>query len=131
MNEPPKNAIGYIYITKNLIDGRKYIGQHHSRYFDSSYLGSGKILKQAIDKYGRENFTTEILEWCASDDELAEKEKSWIGKANAVESREYYNILPGGPGGSIVWRNESHVWQTPHRGNSQKDFRVTYRKDVW
>lgn len=120
MNEAPKNAVGYIYITKNLVDGRRYIGQHHAQHFDSSYLGSGKILKQAINKYGRNNFTTEILEWCFSDNELTEKEKSWIDKANAVESREYYNILPGGPGVQLFGEN-NHMFGKHHTEETRKN----------
>lgn len=56
--------IGYVYLTTNLINGRKYIGMHKKTYFDENYKGSGKILRQAFDKYGWENFKCEVLEWC-------------------------------------------------------------------
>lgn len=39
-----QNYIGYIYITTNLINGKKYIGQHKSKSFDLNYFGSGKLL---------------------------------------------------------------------------------------
>ena len=50
----------YIYLTINTINDMKYIGKHYGE-LDDSYLGSGKILKRAIDKYGKENFTKSIL----------------------------------------------------------------------
>ena len=37
---------GYIYITTNIINGRKYIGKHKSEIFETWYKGSGaKILE--------------------------------------------------------------------------------------
>lgn len=65
---------GYIYLTENLINSKKYIGQHKNNSFNPSYLGSGTILKQAINKYGKENFKVEVLEECNSKEELNEKE---------------------------------------------------------
>ena len=50
----------YIYLTTNKINGMKYIGKHYGE-LDDSYLGSGKILKRAIEKYGKENFEKSIL----------------------------------------------------------------------
>lgn len=43
---------GYIYITTNLVNGKKYIGRHKSEVFDESYKGSGLLLSRSIDKYG-------------------------------------------------------------------------------
>ena len=53
---------GYIYLTTNLVNGRKYIGKRISPVFDIKYNGSGTLLKKAINKYGKENFKTEIIE---------------------------------------------------------------------
>lgn len=87
---------GYIYLTTNLINDKKYIGQHKSPIFDEKYKGSGKYLCRAIKKYGWDNFICEIIEVCSSADELNEKEEYWIEFYNAVESTEYYNIARGG-----------------------------------
>jgi hypothetical protein len=51
--------ISIIYCTTNKINGKKYIGSHNKRKLN--YLGSGTDLKQAIKKYGKENFTRQIL----------------------------------------------------------------------
>lgn len=53
---------GYIYLTTNRVNGKKYIGRHKASTFDSTYYGSGKIITQAILKEGIENFTCEILD---------------------------------------------------------------------
>ena len=71
---------GFIYITTNHVNGKKYIGQ--KKYDDKGkwkdYLGSGKHLKNAINKYGRENFSKEIIEECETKELLNEREKYWI-----------------------------------------------------
>lgn len=87
---------GYIYITTNLINGKKYIGRHKSKIFDPRYLGSGIILTKAIAKYGRKNFKVELLCECNSSEELDDKEKDCIKEYDAIESNEFYNIAEGG-----------------------------------
>ena len=69
---------GYIYLTTNLINSRKYIGQHKSECFDTNYYGSGKVLLQAINAYGKDNFKCEILCECFSAEELNAKEEFYI-----------------------------------------------------
>lgn len=89
-----------IYKTTNLINGKFYVGKDVKN--NNSYLGSGKILKQAIEKYGIENFEKEILEYCSSIEELEEREKFWIRELNAIE--QGYNLTEGGTGGD-TWTN--------------------------
>ena len=52
---------GFIYITTNLINGKKYIGQKKFIRQWEYYLGSGRHFKNAINKYGKENFIREII----------------------------------------------------------------------
>lgn len=87
---------GYVYITINNINQKKYIGQHKSETFDESYKGSGKILKLAFIKYGKSNFSTQIIEKCYSKEELDNKEKYWIKYYNADLNNDFYNIKTGG-----------------------------------
>lgn len=93
-----KKRFGYIYITTNLVDGKKYIGQHAYSEFNENYKGSGVYLQKAIKKHGKENFKVEILEWCYSQEELDEREVYWIDFYQAVESDEFYNLAKGGDG---------------------------------
>ncbi len=92
---------GFIYETTNLINGKKYIGQHkrsnnHKDPDDEGYLGSGTHLVNALNKYGIENFSRRILEECDSAGELDERERYYISLYDAVNSPNYYNQAPGG-----------------------------------
>lgn len=90
--------IGYIYLTTNLLNGKKYIGQHKHSSFDTKYIGSGILLTKAINKYGKENFKCEILQECYTIDELNFAEKEWIAFYNANNLDEFYNVAKGGLG---------------------------------
>lgn len=78
-----------IYITKNLINGKKYIGK--DSHNDPNYLGSGALFLEDIKIYGKENFKKEILEHCTKEN-LGEREEYWIEYFNATKSEEFYNI---------------------------------------
>ena len=89
---------GYIYLTTNLVNGKKYIGRHRSTTFDEKYHGSGVNLLKAIDKYGVDNFETHIIQECFSEDDLNASEIRLIAEHDAVASDSYYNIARGGDG---------------------------------
>jgi len=90
----------FIYLTTNLVTNEKYIGKHYGE-LDDDYLGSGTILKRAIEKYGKENFKREILYISKDYQENCQKEKEFIKLYNAVKDRTFYNISEGGDGGDI------------------------------
>ena len=94
---------GFIYMTYNMVNGKKYIGQKiiSRRGEWRHYLGSGFQLKKAIRKYGRSNFYKDIIDVAYNKDELNQKEKYWISKYDAVNSEEFYNIADGGRGYDI------------------------------
>lgn len=93
---------GFVYITVNLVNGKKYIGQR--KYVDGweEYLGSGKLLIRAIHKYGKENFQKTILQDAYSKEELDELEKYYIKLYDACNSDEFYNLASGGTGGNVL-----------------------------
>lgn len=90
---------GYIYLTKNLVNGRLYVGKHKSEKYDSQYFGSGKILLQAIDKYGIQNFTNEIIYEAKTEEDLNQKEIQYISEYRRKYEKLMYNIAFGGDGG--------------------------------
>lgn len=89
-----------IYKTTNLINGKIYIGQDTKN--NQNYLGSGKILKYSINKYGKDNFIKEILEYCKNIDELNEREKYWITELNSTNREIGYNVTFGGQSGWML-----------------------------
>lgn len=91
----------YVYLTTNCINDMKYIGKHYGE-LDDTYLGSGTLLKEAIAKYGKDNFTKSILSISQNDAENSEKEKYFIILYNAVSNPLFYNIHEGGSGGNTT-----------------------------
>jgi len=88
-----------IYKTTNLIDGRYYIGCHQTNDLNDGYLGSGKYLKRAIKKYGKENFKFEILNFASSKEEMFSIERSIVNE-DLVNDPLTYNLKLGGSGGN-------------------------------
>lgn len=86
-----------VYKTTNTINGKIYIGQTRSK--DNSYLGSGILIKKAIEKYGRHNFIRETLCECSSQEELDKMERYLIKELNSKSPDIGYNVADGGYGG--------------------------------
>ena len=86
-----------IYKITNLINNKIYIGKRKGD-FDKNYYGSGKYLKNALNKYGKENFSIEVIDICKTLEEQNEKEKYWISYYRN-NNYEMYNISKGGDGG--------------------------------
>lgn len=101
-----------IYKTTNLINGKIYIGQ--SKTNNKQYLGSGKLLKRSIEKYGRENFKKEILCRCENQSDLNKLERFWISEYNSTDLNIGYNLETGGNShedyswsvGNDEWKNK-------------------------
>lgn len=87
----------FIYKTINLINGKYYIGAHSTCKENDNYLGSGKRLKRAIKKYGKQNFKREIVEYCDNIEELYLLEQNIIDKH--INDKNCYNMNKGGKGG--------------------------------
>ena len=88
--------VGYIYLTTNLINNKKYVGRKSSNTFVKDYFGSGRHLQAAVNKYGKENFSVEILEKIDDSSLLIPREMYWIAHYNAVDDDNFYNHSPGG-----------------------------------
>ena len=90
---------GFVYITTNLINGKRYVGQRKisDRRYDyyNKYLGSGKVLRNAIKLYGEENFEKTIISFAYSQEELDRLETELILFFDAANDDNYYNISLG------------------------------------
>jgi hypothetical protein len=60
-----------------------------------TYLGSGKLLGRAIEKYGKEAFHREIIQYCDSIDEAIKAEKDFILENECHLKEDWYNIAVG------------------------------------
>lgn len=85
-----------IYCIENEINGKKYIGQgsNANKRMMTRHLEC-KVLRDAIEKYGSENFKRYIIEYC-KEEELSEKETYYIKKLHSHVSEGGYNISWGG-----------------------------------
>ena len=86
-----------IYETTNLINGKKYRGAHSTQNINDGYRGSGKLLKDAIRKYGKESFHTEILFVAFDYDALYWAESIFVDQS-WIDSENTYNLSLGGRG---------------------------------
>ena len=68
----------YIYITTNILNNKQYVGSHCTDNIDDGYIGSGRLFLKAVRKYGKENFSREVLEECESDIKAREREGIFI-----------------------------------------------------
>lgn len=72
-----------------------YIGQHTTSNLDDGYMGSGKIIKPAIKKYGKENFRKEWLMFCEDEEELNYMERVYVDQT-WIDRSDTYNLCVGG-----------------------------------
>jgi hypothetical protein len=87
-----------IYRITNKINSKFYIGVHKTKDINDSYMGSGVLIKQAIKKYGVENFNKEILHVFTNRKEAHKMEKLLVSES-LIENQECYNLKEGGYGG--------------------------------
>lgn len=87
-----------VYKTTNKCNGKIYIGAHKTENLEDGYLGSGYLFRYALKKYGRENFTKEILFFLSSEEDMYNKERELVTE-EFVHQKTNYNIRPGGSGG--------------------------------
>ncbi|BDA82283.1 endonuclease [Staphylococcus phage vB_SsapH-Golestan-105-M] len=99
--------VGAVYITTCSVNGKKYIGKFlYGRINDwEKYLGSGRYLKEDIQRYGRDKFSKEIIKNYYTTEELEKAEEDLILKTNAVYDDNYYNVKLSSVGGDIFTTN--------------------------
>lgn len=117
-------VLGYVYKTTCWLDGRVYIGQRRGK-FNSSYLGSGLHLKLAIKKYDKGNFSSELIQYGTSQEELNVLEKCCIATARSIlQENHVFNIANGG---TSVMEGRHHTqalkdkWSKDRKGKTVKE----------
>ena len=100
--------MGYIYKITNTVSGKCYIGEtakddpeiRWNQHKATIRRGVGcPALRDAVNKYGIENFSIEVIDTADSIEELNELEVYWIEKLNARDKNVGYNLMTGGKSG--------------------------------
>jgi len=113
----PDSCVGFVYMITNNLTGRKYIGKKLAKFSKTTYrtvkqkngikkkkrirskidsdwqqyYGSSAELSADIEKLGTDNFTREILFYCASKSECSYIEAREQFSRRVLESQDYYN----------------------------------------
>ena len=132
-----------IYKITNKITGKCYIGQTiqslQRRWYKHCHDNRCPALRDAIKKYGQDNFTIEVIDTATTIDELNEKEIYWISFYNSLVPNGY-NLQTGGKNSrcaestkkklSELNRGENHpLWGT-HRSQAVRDAVSNARKGI-
>lgn len=90
--------LGYIYCITNNLTNETYIGRHNYKKNESwmDYMGSGRLINEAIDKYGKENFSKELIEECDNIESLMKREEYWLKHYKSIGKAEYNISMSGG-----------------------------------
>ena len=102
-----------IYKITNLINDKFYIGKHVTNNLDDNYYGSGKLIKQSIKIYGKNNFKKEILFVFDNLIDMNNKEIELITE-EMIDSDLCYNMGVGGYGGGH-FKGKKHTQETKHK----------------
>ncbi len=108
------NTYGYIYIIKNKVNGKVYIGKvgsprtpndiwiwhckqaskvKEARELFPNETVYGTHLQNSIIKYGKKSFEWNYLDKAKNLEELNEKEKHWIKKYDSMNREKGYNLI--------------------------------------
>lgn len=100
-----------VYKITNKVNNKVYIGitskgisARWKEHLYSAEHGCPFKLHNAIRKYGKENFSVELIDFANSREELAQKEQQYISEYKSIQDEYGYNMTEGGDGtfGKVV-----------------------------
>lgn len=112
----------YIYKITNLITGFYYIGRHSTMNLNDGYMGSGTLLNELFELYGKENFKKEILEFLSDFDALKAREKQIVNR-DFLKLPNVLNMNEGGDGGWEHVNNNVELRKAKNRRAGLKMFK--------
>jgi group I intron endonuclease len=109
-----------VYQIENTVNNKYYIGLHKGDIYSDYYYGSGKLIKQAVNKYGRGKFTRQVIATFENKDLAKWFERCIIGDS-LVNDNMCYNLVLGS-GGYVAGEDHPHfgtkkIFTKEHRIN--------------
>jgi hypothetical protein len=80
------------------VNNKIYVGVHKTKNINDGYMGSGKVIKRAMEKYGTDNFRKDILETFQDIESMYAREKELVTE-EFLSREDVYNLRRGGLGG--------------------------------
>jgi len=117
VDELPEDCTGFVYLITNKTNDRKYVGKKLAKFAKTTYkvvkqkngvkkkkkirtkvdsdwrdyYGSSDELSKDVELLGKDNFTREILHYCASKAVCSYLEAKEQFDRKVLESKDYYN----------------------------------------
>ena len=124
----------YVYKITNTANGKYYYGIHscNKDFFDDNYYGTGKLVKAAVQKYGKEHFKREVLQEFSTRQKASDFERFIVGPY-FINREDNYNLCVGGDDAGILGfkhseeakakisaRSKNQNWSTERREKVRK-----------
>ena len=120
MNLHKSKSHNIVYCITQISTGKVYVGVHATDNLEDGYMGSGKIIKSSISKYGIEDFSKKILFDFDNIKDAIEIERRIVDK-NFTASDDTYNIAIGG-GYRVFFGEQNGFYGKSHSEETKKKF---------
>lgn len=105
-NDPNINRkFNYLYLITNVVNKKIYIGVHRTDNLYDGYMGSGKLIRRSIKKFGKENFKIDIISFFETYIEALDAERRLVTD-KFIERNDVYNLREGGFG-NCKWSSKA------------------------
>jgi len=130
-----ENATYLVYLHRNKINGKVYIGQTHYKnpIRRWGHQGNGycnQPFYQAIQKYGWDNFEHIILEDNIPESLITERESYWIQYYHATNPQYGYNIMDGSSWSLEMRQKASENWDLYNNREEKRELMIYLNKTL-
>ena len=112
------------------MNGKIYVGVHVTCNLQDGYMGSGKVIKNAIAKHGIDNFKKDILEFFDNEEDMYAREKEVVTE-EFLSRKDVYNLRRGGNGGFDFINNNGLTNSKDNFKLAEKVRTAKYSGDKW